>query len=72
MMMFQTVALNQLGMAYYGTAMSTIFRRDLGALYARLMTEIGKYSEDGANIMIDNGWLEEPPRMIDHDELAKK
>lgn len=71
MMMFQVLALNQLGVAYYGTAVSTTFRRDLAALYPRLMAEIGKYSEGGANIMIDNGWLEEPPRMIDHDQLSK-
>ncbi|QKY69368.1 DUF3231 family protein [Lentibacillus sp. CBA3610] len=71
MMMFQVLALNQLGAAYYGTSVSTTFRRDLAVLYSRLALEIGKYSEDGANIMIDNGWLEEPPRLIDHDQLAK-
>jgi len=35
------------------------------------MAEIGAYAEDGANIMIDNGWLEQPPGAADRDLLAK-
>ncbi|WP_419158854.1 DUF3231 family protein [Rossellomorea sp. BNER] len=31
-----------------------------------------RYSEDGANIMIDNGWMEQPPLAADRDELAKR
>lgn len=72
LMMFQTTAMNAVGIAYYGTAMSTSFRTDLTTHYARLAAEIGKYVEDGATLMIENGWLEEPPRMVDHDKLAKK
>lgn len=56
----------------YGAAMSVSPRRDLGVMYARLMAEIGKYSVDGANIMIENGWMEEPPKAADRDELAKR
>jgi hypothetical protein len=26
------------------------------------MVEIAQYAEDGVNIMIDNGWLEQPPK----------
>ncbi|ALX50513.1 DUF3231 family protein [Lentibacillus amyloliquefaciens] len=72
LMLFQSLGLNQIGIAYYGTSVSTALRHDLAALYPRLMAEIAKYAEDGANLMIENGWLEEPPRMIDHDQIAKK
>ncbi|WP_347834852.1 DUF3231 family protein [Gracilibacillus sp. JCM 18860] len=61
------------GIGYYGTSISTSLRRDLTAHYDRFIHEILKYSEDGANILIDNGWLEEPPPIAsDRDELAKK
>jgi hypothetical protein len=70
LMLFQATAMNALGIAYYGTSMSTSVRHDISAHYARLMAEIGKYAEDGANLMIENGWLEEPPRAIDHKQLA--
>ncbi len=72
MMMFIITGLIALGIGYYGTSISTSIRRDLTAHYDRLIHEILKYSEDGANILIDNGWMEEPPRASDRDELAKK
>ncbi|MBU8880050.1 DUF3231 family protein [Bacillus sp. FJAT-29790] len=47
-------------------------RRDLGALYPRSIAEIAQYGEDGANIMIDNRWLEQPPQAADRYQLANK
>ncbi|MEW9673695.1 DUF3231 family protein, partial [Ammoniphilus sp. 3BR4] len=32
--------------------------------------EVGQYAEDGVNIMIDNGWMEQPPTAPSRDELA--
>jgi hypothetical protein len=29
-----------------------------------------QFAEDGANIMIENGWLEQPPQAIDRDQIA--
>jgi hypothetical protein len=70
LMMFQATAMNALGIGFYGTSVSTTLRRDLSVSYLRLTAEIAKYAEDGANIMIDNGWLEEPPLTSDRNELA--
>lgn len=72
LMMFQITALIALGIGFYGTSMSVSPRRDLVALYGRLMIEIGKYSEDGANIMIDRGWLEKPPLTVNRNEIMNK
>lgn len=46
-------------------------RSDLGVMYSRLMTEVLKYGEDGVNILIDEGWLEQPPLAPDRDALSK-
>ncbi|RJS50218.1 DUF3231 family protein [Bacillus sp. PK3_68] len=54
----------------YANAMSLNGRRDLGAMYARFLMKIGVYVEDGANIMIDHGWMEQPPKATDRKELA--
>jgi hypothetical protein len=43
----------------------------LAADYIRLTAEIAAFAEDGLNIMIDNGWLEQPPQATDRDKLAK-
>lgn len=72
LMMFHIAGLVASGIGQYGTAMSTSPRRDLGVMYTRLTAEIAKYAEDGANIMIDNGWMEQPPMAADRDELAKR
>ncbi|WP_246031675.1 DUF3231 family protein [Salibacterium salarium] len=71
LMMYHVTGMITLGIGFYGLSISTNIRRDLAVHYTRLSAEIALYSEDGANIMIDNEWLEEPPRMVDRDELAK-
>ncbi|MGY0694611.1 DUF3231 family protein [Virgibacillus sp. FSP13] len=72
LIMTHVTAMITLGISFYGMSISTNIRRDLISHYTRLSGEIALYSEDGANIMIDNGWLEEPPRMVDRNELANK
>lgn len=72
LMMVHIAGLVASGIGQYGISISVSPRRDLGVMYTRLMAEIVKYSEDGANIMINNGWMEEPPKAADRDELAKK
>lgn len=53
-----------------GNAASLNGRRDLGGMYAKFLTDIGLYVQNGANIMIDQGWMEQPPKAIDRDNLA--
>jgi len=72
LMMFFTCGLISLSVGYYGTAVSLSPRGDLTALYNRLSLEVQMYAEDGANIMINNRWLEQPPMASDRDELVRK
>jgi hypothetical protein len=70
LMMFHTVTLNAAGIAHYGRSLGLSYRRDLGADYVRLTAEIAQFIEDGANIMIENGWLEQPPQAVDREQLV--
>lgn len=72
LMMFHVSAMTAAGIGNYGTAMAASPRRDIGMRYASLVPEISLYAEDGANIMIERGWLEEPPQTADRDKLAKE
>lgn len=72
LMMFFTSGLIGLSVGYYGTAVAQSPRVDLGIMYNRLSVEVQLYSEDGANLMIKNSWLEQPPMAPDRDELVKK
>lgn len=70
-MMFIVSLLSASGIGQYGVSMSTSSRHDLGVQYTRLVAEIAHYAEDGASIMIDHGWMEQPPMAADRKDLAK-
>jgi hypothetical protein len=61
--------LNAAGFLNIGAAMSTSLRHDVSASYLKTLADIMSYAEDGVNLMIENGWLEEPPRHIDQREI---
>jgi hypothetical protein len=69
LMMFHITSMISAGIGNYGTAMSVSPRRDLGMKYASLIPEIALYAEDGANILIKHGWMEEPPLTDDRNSL---
>jgi Protein of unknown function (DUF3231) len=71
LMMYQVQLSTQITVAFYGTALSVTSRRDLAVQYVLLTGELAKYAEDGANLMIDEGWLEEPPKGSDRRALTK-
>jgi hypothetical protein len=70
LMMFHAVAMNSAGIGYYGASMGTSQRRDVASMYSRLLLEAAQYAEDGANIMINNVWMEQPPTAADRDALV--
>lgn len=72
LMMFLVNALIQQSVGRYGVAAGASFRNDLPAMYTKLTAEIASYANDGVDIMIDNQWLEEPPRADDRDKIIKQ
>jgi hypothetical protein len=70
-MMYQVQLSTQLAMAFYGAALSVTSRRDLALQYGLLTAELANYGEDGVNLMIDHGWMEEPPRATDRRALSR-
>ncbi|MGG3562297.1 DUF3231 family protein [Neobacillus rhizosphaerae] len=71
LMMFHFSLMIYAGIGNYGVAIAESQRSDMVIDYSRLNAEILKYSEDGANIMIANGWLEQPPLAANRRDLAK-
>lgn len=51
-------------------AMASAFRSDLIAEYSQLYVELSGCAKDGIDIMIKHGWFEEPPKAMEHRELA--
>ena len=71
LMLFHAVIMNAFGIGNYGTAIATSLRHDIQLDYTRLSAEIAEYAGDCVKTMIENGWLEQPPQVIDHEALAK-
>lgn len=72
LMLFHIVTLVATASGYYGAAFALSQRRDLGVKYELLILDITKYAEDGANLLIKNGWMEQPPTFDDRDQLASQ
>jgi hypothetical protein len=70
-LMYQVQLSSQIAIAFYGTALSVTSRADIAEKYIVMTGELVRYVEDGANLMIENGWLEEPPKASDRRALSK-
>lgn len=72
LLMFHMTLLASAGMGNYATAAAASQRSDLVANYERFSLGIAQYAKDGADIMIKNHWLEQPPGTKDREKLARK
>ena len=72
LMMFHFSLMIYAGIGNYGLAISESQRSDLVLDYSRFNAEILLLSEDGANIMIANEWLEQPPLAANRRDLSKE
>jgi hypothetical protein len=55
----------------FGNSIAVNGRRDVSVIYGRALIEIASYLQDGANIMIENGWMEQVPEALDRDKLTE-
>ncbi|MBT2655793.1 DUF3231 family protein [Bacillus sp. ISL-18] len=69
--MYQILLSSQVAVAFYGSALSVTNRRDLAEKYVGLSSELIRFAEDGMNLMIELGWLEEPPKAADRRALTQ-
>jgi hypothetical protein len=72
LMVFHKIDMFSMKIRSYANALSLNGRRDLGLMYGKFLLDIGLYVEDGAQIMIDQGWMEQPPEAVDRDFLTSK
>ncbi len=72
LMTAKSIYMSETGIILSGEAIAKNLRHDLLTAYTRVMTEVGNFAEEGVNIMIENGWFEEPPRVVDREELTNQ
>jgi hypothetical protein len=71
-MVFHKVDMFSMKIRSFANSMAVNGRRDIGLMYMKSLAEVSLYVEDGANIMIDHGWMEQPPKAVDRENLASK
>jgi hypothetical protein len=64
-MLFHKVDMFSMKIRSFGNSLAVSGRRDLSMLYGRTLINVGLFVDDGANILIEKGWMESPPKAFD-------
>ncbi len=72
LMLWHKIDMFSMKIRSYANGASLNVRRDIGAMYGKFLMDVSLFVEDAANIMIDQGWMEQPPAAIDRRKLAQK
>jgi hypothetical protein len=64
-------SLNTIDITLLGHALSLSMRTDLAAFYQKYISEILLYAIKGFNILVDRGWMQQPPQAPDRRSLQK-
>lgn len=71
LIMFHVGFLFQAAQGYYGVGMSVSMRPDIISQYEKIIIEVLKGASKHGDLMIKNGWLEQPPLSDDRKALAR-
>jgi hypothetical protein len=71
LMMYMMSVFTTAGHANYANGATHTLRYDIVFTYHRLSVDTAIYSKDGLDIMIRNGWFEEPPQAPDKQKLIQ-
>ena len=71
LMLNHLAVLSSSAISNFGMSMANTMRSDIVAKYIKYTAQTMKYSKKGANIMIDNGFLQQSPQAIKHENLVR-
>jgi hypothetical protein len=72
LMLFHKMDMFTIKIRAFGNSLAVNGRHDIGLVYTRSLAKISLFVEDAAKIMIENGWMEQPPRAAERDKLTSK
>ncbi|MFC2949092.1 DUF3231 family protein [Virgibacillus sediminis] len=71
LLMFHMSLMTTAGIGNYATAAAASQRTDLMVNYERLSLEAARLAKSGADLMILNNWMEQPPGVENREKLAR-
>ncbi|BCB03575.1 DUF3231 family protein [Bacillus sp. KH172YL63] len=69
LMLFFISSSNSVGLSTLCHAITMSTRKDLAVHYSLFVTEIMRYGASGLKLLVERGWLEQPPQQRDKDKL---
>jgi hypothetical protein len=70
LMLFHKMDMFSMKLRAFGNSVAVNGRHDIGLLYGKSLVKISAFVESAAKIMIENGWMEQPPHAADRGDLA--
>jgi hypothetical protein len=70
LMLNHTLLLVSSALSSLAMAIADTMRKDLQTKYIKFAAEDKIYGKKGADILIDNGWFEQPPQAVKHENLV--
>ena len=67
LILFLITATSATGLYLLAYSMSTSFRKDIAMYYSTIMLDVAKFGEDGLEILIKRGWMEQPPQSMNRN-----
>ncbi|TMN22110.1 DUF3231 family protein [Lentibacillus cibarius] len=71
LMMYQTSVFSSFGLTSNAVGSAFSLRSDLPLKMAKIVQDIFTFSKNSGQVMIKNGWMEEPPQAQDRRKLSK-
>jgi len=65
LMLFHKMDMFSMKMRAFGNSIAVNGRHDIGLLYTKSLLKISAFVEEAARIMIEKGWMEQPPKAAD-------
>ncbi|UKS27924.1 DUF3231 family protein [Paenibacillus sp. HWE-109] len=72
LMLFHKIDMFSMKIRAIGNSAAVNGRHDMGVLYAKSLMKISSFVEDATKILIENGWMEQPPFAVDRDKIASE
>ncbi|MFS0862544.1 DUF3231 family protein [Fredinandcohnia sp. 179-A 10B2 NHS] len=70
LMLFHKMDMFTMKIRAFGNSVAVNGRRDVSLIYTKSLLKIGTFVQEAAMIMIEKGWMEQPPKAADRNKLA--
>ncbi|MFB9759081.1 DUF3231 family protein [Ectobacillus funiculus] len=70
LMLFHKMDMFAMKLRSFGNSVAVNGRHDIASLYSNVLMKNSAFVQEVIKIMIENGWLEQPPKAVDRENLA--